>query len=307
MWIFGALGVLLAVYLGVQLSGSGTRPAGDGPRLGASVPADLALIRASGPGGTDTVRLERRADGWTVNGYPADTSLLRRGLTDMEAAAAGRLVARSPSNHARLGVAEGGSRLVEIGTEAAPSIAFHLGGSGREGRYIRLPGEPAVYVVAAEAVGWLDRTEDEWRDKTITAVDTGSVRKLVVRRRSEEFAVTLVEADSATRWMIDDAVADSATVARMLETVSDLRASGFPTDSLALAADFEHPDAVLDLYEGAEASAVGSVPSVSLVFVGLEESGDFLVRRADRPLMYRLSSWTVQRLVPARKRLAGGE
>ncbi len=95
-------------------------------------------------------------------------------------------------------------------------------------------------------------------------------------------------------------------MARVLETVAELRAAGFPTDSQALAADFDRAYASLELYDEGGRTA-GAAPLLSLLFVRPEEGRDYLVRRGDRPLMYRLPAWTVERLLPTREALLGDD
>lgn len=300
--VFGTLALLLLVWLVVRLTGEEARPDGTGPDIGAVVGTDLSLLRVTGSNPDDTVRLERRAGEWTVNGYPADSELVGETLAALDTARAGRLVARSPSNHARLGVGDGQTRTVAVGPAESPAIVFYLGASRREGRYIRLPGAAEVYVVAAESLRGLDRDVEGWRDRKIAMPDTASVRWYRIGRPEYELVVTRERKDSLTTWRVNGDPADSARAARVLETVADLKASGFPTDSLILASDFDHPGAVLELYDS-EPGAAGAVPSLSLLFVRLEEGPDHLVRRADRPLMYLVGSWTVGGLLPTRDEL----
>ena len=301
--VFGTLALLLLVWFAVWMAGERSRPAGAGPDIGAAVTAEADLIRVVGANPADSVRLERRSGAWTVNGYPADSSLVRETLAALDTLPAGRLAARSPSNHARLGVADGETRSVSIGASETPAIVFYLGNPGRDGRYVRVPGSPEVYVVAARGLDGLNRDVAGWRDRSIASVDTAGVRWYRIRRPEYELVVIREQKDSLTTWLVNGGPADSARATRVLETVADLSASGFPTDSVILAADFDHPSAVLELYDSDPGDA-GAVPSVSLLFVRLEDGSDHLVRRADRPLMYLVASWTAGRLLPTRAELS---
>ncbi len=302
--IFGSLGVLLLIYLGLQVVGSTERPAAGGPDIGAYVDTTADLVRITTAEPADSIRLQLKDGVWTVNGYPADTAIIRQALADLDTARTGRLVARSISNHERLGVAEGASRLVGVGLPEEPVLQFYLGDSGREGRYVRLPDSPEVYVVAAEAVRWFDRGLDDWRDRAIASVDTAAVAWYRIRRDSDELSVSRTRADSLARWSVDGAPADSALAGRVLETVADLRASGFPSDSQILAADFDRPFAVLDIFE-TQPGTTRAIPVLSLLFVLPDEPPNFLVRRADRPLMYTLSVSLTRQLLPEREELLG--
>ena len=82
--------------------------------------------------------------------------------------------------------------------------------------------------------------------------------------------------------------------------MAELSADGFPSDSVAFAVDFEQPVAVLEIHDS---DIVGAPPVLSLLFLTAPDARDFLVRRADSPLVYRLSAARVEDLLPARARL----
>ena len=299
--IFLVLGLLVLAYAAVRLVGGDGQRSSGGRDIGAAVTADVDLIRVTGPG-EQSVELARDGDGWTVNGYPADTVLVGAASSGMDTARMGRLVARSATNHARLGVADDSTRLVEVVPTSGPAISFLLGGRGLEGRYVRFPGENDVFVVANESVATLDGTVEEWRDRIVAAVDTASVTRILVQRSDEgQTALARTEADSATvEWIGDGEAADAVVVGTLLESVAELSADGFPSDSVAFAVDFEQPAAVLDVYGS---DVVGAPPVLSLLFLTAPDARDFLVRRADNPLVYRLSAARVEDLLPSRARL----
>lgn len=305
--IFAVLGILVLAYAVTRLLGGGDGPPGGGLDLGARVEADVERISVQGGGTGPAVTLEREDGTWTVNGYPADTARVRQAIAGLDTARATRLVARSSANHARLGVADDSSCLVEIGPAAEPALRFHLGGRGREGRYVRLAGDDAVYVMPEAAVGFLDREAEDWRDRLIASLDTAVVSRIVVGRSDADREVVLVRAPAdtadstaATTWAEDGRIADSAVVRRLLEEVAGLRADGFPSDSVAFAADFEEPVAVLDLYAS---ERVGAPPELSLLFLTAPASREFLVRRVDDPLVYVVSETRAEDLLPPAERL----
>jgi hypothetical protein len=301
--IFAVLGTLLLVYAGIRLLGGTDGRVGAGRDLGALIGPEVDLIRVSGPETGADVELSRDGNEWTVNGYPADTALVREALAGLDTARVGRLAARSAANHARLGVANDSSRLVEIGPASDPALGFHLGNRGRDGRFVRFAGEDEVYVVPEASVGMLDREADEWRDRQIAALDTSRVIGITVERRDEAERAVLertVSEDGASTWIENGVAADSGAVENVLSAVADLRADGFPSDSVAFAADFESPVARLELQDSEE---VGAPPGLSLLFLTAPDAHDFLVRRSDDPLVYRLSVAQIERLLPSRDRL----
>ena len=299
--IFGALAVLVLAYVAVQLlSGNGRRSGGDD--IVAAVRDGTSLVRVLGPGAEDSVRLEERDGEWTVNGYPADSALIRQLATGLDTALLGRLVARSASNHASLGVVEDSARRIEIGPQGDPDIAFFLGGGGPEGRYVRFPASDEVFAVPAASMRLLGNSAEEWRNRIVAEVDTSVVIRIEVRRNDEPTPVELSRAvgNSAAFWSLDGASSDSAAVGALLRESANLTATGFPSDSVAFAVDFGSPVAVLEMFDSDE---LGTAPALSLLFLTAPDARDFLVRRAIDPLVYRISAAQAERLLPTRAML----
>ena len=142
--IFAALSLLLVAYVAVRLlSGDGRAPGSDS--ITASVRDGFSVVRVLTPDAADSVRLEEADGGWTVNGYPADSSLVRQLAEGLDSARVGRLVARSATNHARLGVSDDSARRIEIGPIGDPGAMFLLGRGGTDGRFVRFPPSDDVF------------------------------------------------------------------------------------------------------------------------------------------------------------------
>jgi hypothetical protein len=304
--IFLILVALIAVY-GVArwIAGDGEAPA-DGRIPEAAAGAEL--VRVLGPGEADSLRIEAVGGDWTVNGYPADTSMVRRLWAGLDSARVGRLVARSASTHERLEVTEALAHRVEIGPAADPTLSFLLGKAGADGRFIRFPASEEVYAVPSSSVRMLERPLEDWRSRVVAEADTGSLIRVVVRRDDQpEPSVLTRTAGNETGesvWQVDGEAADSAAVAGLLEEANRLEATGFPTDSIAFAADFSRPVASLDLFDS---DGPGAAPAVSFLFLTAPDAPEFLVRRADDPLAYRISATQAERLLPTRGQLLGDE
>ncbi len=299
--IFAVLAVLVLAYAAVRLL-SGDRRQSGGDDIETAVRDGFALVRVVGPEAGDSVRLEESDGGWTVNGYPADTALLRQLSEGLDTARVGRLVARSATNHGRLGIGEDAARRVEIGPADDPAVTFLLGGGGPDGRYIRFPPSDEVFAVPAASVRLLGRSEEEWRNRIVAAVDTSVVSRIEVRRNDESATILMarVIGDPAAPWSLDGATADTAAVEALLRESANLMATGFPTDSVAFAVDFGDPVAVLEMFDSDEP---GAAPALSLLFLTSPDSRDFLVRRADDPLAYRIAAAQAERLLPTRAML----
>ncbi len=293
-WVLGLLGGLLAAWL---VTGALDRNRGDtgGIDISAATAEPLTLIRVLGPDPADSVRVEWN-DGWLVNGFPADSDLVSQAVAALVTAPRGVLVARNPSNHARMGLADENGRRLVLGPPDNPDLVLLLGETGSAGRFVRIPGQDEVYSVPPEALEAADRDATGWRDRVIAEIDTSTIGSIVVKRRDSE--VRLVR---GAQWMVDGAPADSAAVDRVLVALTQVLASGFPPDSAVLAADFDRPDAVLDVYAAGRVSAA-TKPLLSLLFLELE-SGSFMVRRGDRPLAFGLAQWSGARLLPSAETL----
>jgi hypothetical protein len=304
--IFAALAVLIVAYAAVQLlSGNGSGSGGD--RIAASVREGFSTVRVLTPNAADTVHLQEADGTWTVNGYPADSALVRQLAEGLDTARVGRLVARSVTNHERLGVSDDSARRIEIGQAGDPGIMFLLGRGGTDGRFVRFPPSDDVFAVPSASVRLLGRSAEEWRNRVVAAVDTAIVTRISVRRNDEPAPVLLARtggSEAAPAWSLDGEVADSAAVEALLQESAELIATGFPSDSVAFAVDFGSPVAVLEMFAS---DGPGEAPAVSLLFLTAPDARDFLVRRADNALAYRISVAQAERLLPTRAMLRGGE
>lgn len=299
--IFGILALVAGLYVATLLVGRSGR-GGEVPDVGLSVSPNLQGLVIARPAPADSVVLRKSEDGWTVNGYPADTALVREALNDLATARPGRLVARNRATHSRLGVSADAASRVRVISDNAVAFELLLGGQGADGRYVRQPDSDDVYTVPAASVMALGRAASEWRSRLIATLDTSSVTRIAIRRRDERRPVTLRRqvADSSDTWLEGSAVAEAAVVASLLREVAELAASGFPADSIAFAADFSQPAATLELFDS---EVPGVAPNLSLLFLTASDAPDFLVRRADQPLVYRISADQAERLLPSRATL----
>jgi hypothetical protein len=302
--IAALLGVAVLLYLITLLSrddGSGTIASDSGFSLQlVGQPTRIDIVR---PTEGDTLRLARELDGWTIDGHPADSAKVADLLPALAEARATELVARNPANHEELGVSDGGGRRIEVFTEAGEPAVFFLGkrDMARGGYYVRSPGSDEVFRLEGPVGGFLGRQRDGWRVREIAAVDTAAVREILLRR-SESKAALIRSEDG---WMVDGEPADSTAVQELLRSLPALSASGFPSDAVALAADFSEPDGTIEVFavgEGDDVTDRSLVLSLKL----LEPEGEevnWLIRRADETETYGLSSAMVRRLVPERDRL----
>ena len=299
-WILGIAAVMLVALL--LVGDDGDDGSGDDELdLGARIGADVSYIRIDRPDGT-VLELNHRDDGWTVNGYPASDSLATATAAGLDTLPPGRLISRSATNHERLGLTSEQAARVRVGPAGDPTADFLVGGSGADGRFVRLPGEDRSYVFPAPIVGPLTRGASDWRDYTIAEVDTASLRRIEIRRRGGPGAELM---RSGSGWTVDGASADSSVLRAYLRIVSRIESTGFPADSFVFAADFDDPVAEVRLYTVGGDETVTRVPDVSLLFAESPGHPDVLVRRADDPIVYAIDRVRANALTsPARTFLA---
>lgn len=316
-WIFGLLALLLGGWLLLSRTGPGDEPGDDEPDgldIGARIDADVEYVRIVRPEG-ETIELERRARGWTVDGFPARDSLVEATLAALDTLPPGRLIARSEGSHERLGLTERDAVRVQVGPAGRPNVEFLVGESGIDGRFVRLPGEARSYVVPSDVMDPLAGPEAGWRDYVIARVDTASLRRIRIRRGGGTAADLRRVPSAIPEWRVNGAAADTARVREYLETLARLRSTGFPADSFVYAADFENPAAVVELYLHAAADSQRPAPDLdgivapdlSLLFSTGLDHPDVLVRRADDPIVYALDRARANLLTTTAERLRGGD
>jgi len=282
------LGVVVAIWLGLSL----LRRSGTDRRTGFRAitfdRASVTTVVIGQPG--DTLTLARVAGGWTVNGLPAATDLVERLLADLtDSAATGEIVAESPSSHARLGVDSAGARRVTVHAGERLLAQYLVGNRGvTYGTvYLRQENDPRVYQVKSGLTEAVSRSPDDWRDKRILTLATDSIGAVDLRRGGSRYAVE--RSDSS--WRVGGSPADTSAVDRWLSQLGSLTASGFASTGAADSADFTRPDRTLRIRDraGREVAA--------LVFDSI--AGGFLVRRDGSATVFRIDSWTADRMVPS--------
>lgn len=299
--VFGVLALLLTAWL-LARGRDGGDPT-DGLDLGALVGDDVAYVLIDPPD-AEPIELERRTGGWTVNGFPALDSLVDATLSRLDTLPPGRLIARNPASHERMGLTEDAGVRVRVGPAGAPAADFRVGDAGIDGRFVRLSNADPAYVLPRAAMDPLAAPERSWRDFTVVRADTMALRRILIRR-GEEVVAELSRPDGQNGWSVygtaaNGAPADTAVMRVYLEALADLQATGFPADSFVFAADFDDPIAVVELYTGEDGVAG---PATALLFSTGLDHPDVLVRRADDPIVYAIERSVANLLTASAARL----
>lgn len=292
------LALLAAAFVGLLLLWGAAALLGGGPGEGGTgsvfppIPADrVDTVTVARPRDT-TVLVRRDSSEWTVNGHPADRGAVGELLDALaDTARRGEPVAERRASHAGLGVDSAAGTRVRIAGRGGlrEEIVAGQRSPDLEGGYLRRAEDSVVYLVRGRLTGLLGRSTDEWRDRRIAAVAAESVATIEVSRGGRSYRV----ARGGTGWTLapGNRQADTAAVRGLLDGYRRVEASGFADSTQASAARFGRPDRRARLLRGD-----GSV----LLTLELDSTaGGFWARADSGPTVYRLESWTADRLMPA--------
>jgi hypothetical protein len=283
----GTLVGLVVVYaLVLLLRGSSTGATDDNTlarRLQGLEEQAVSNVVIAGP--DSRVELQRIDTGWQVNGHPSDSASVARFWSAVADLDVRGLVAANPANHARLGVSADSTWTLTFQLAGGDAVEFLLGksGPGFSSAYARLPEEPEVYLMEGGLRSAATRRLDDWRDRTVAAVDTSAIWTLTLRRGDAERS--LVRSDGG--WTVDDAPADSLTVANTLVELNRFQATGFAADTVA----FEGDDRRRIVAQGVSGDTLGVIDVVGT-------GGSFMARSAPSGTIFQVPGWRVDRLVP---------
>ncbi len=283
---------LLLLWGGASLARRGSHGPSESDRfaLGA-IPRDsidsIIIQRAA-----DTARLARVDSAtWTVNGHRASKNAVQDILAALsDTARRTELVGGRPASHAGFGVdsAKGVRIRIVRGDSAVADLMQGHRGTGLEGGYFRLAKDSAVYLVSGNLAQALEQTSDELRDKRIAGVSADSVARIEVTRGRRSYAL---RRDGSAWTLAPGGRADSAAVAELLSSFGQVEAAGFASRGQADSAQFARPDRRVALLR-----ADGS-PLLRLAFDST--STGFWVRGGEDSTVYRLDTWSADRLTPS--------
>jgi hypothetical protein len=289
--LVGALALAVGVWLIATIfvrGGGSIGASGEIGRFFAGVDGssvEAVTIRRGG----DTIALERGPSGWTVNGFPADSTNVSRLTTALGEAVIGDLVATNPANHARMGVTDDSAAAVELDAGGVPRTIL-VGGAGRRfgTAYVRLPGADEVYLLDGDLRAQVVRDLDQWRNRTMVAIDTARVARVQVERDGDAYA--LVRGDSAWAFEGGGEVA-TAALNGVLSELARLVASGFLVEG----------DSIAGLETASTTRAYDANGDLlAEITVGSGE-GDRWARTASDDYVYRVSSFRAGRIAPTRE------
>lgn len=298
--LVAVLAVLVVGYAGLRWIRSGAGASPDAFELGKIDLERSDSIVIARP--ADTVRLLRTGRHWRVGRWPADSARMVELWRAFDEAHASELVARTPENHARLGVTEPEAThvLFYSAGEARAHLLVGATGSAWPSAYAREAGADEVYLLRGEVASLVRRGADEWRNRQVARFDPVAADRVVLVWAGEgaEAAEAAQAADSivleraGSAWTVaaDTAPAvpaDSAAVRRAVEGLSRLSSAGFAPDSILDRLDFRRPAARVVVFDA------DSLPLAELRLVRKGE-GTYYVKRPDAPDVWELSDLSVR-------------
>jgi len=128
-----------------------------------------------------------------------------------------------------MGVTDSAATELLFRRKAGDSVRLLIGHSGPyyPSAYVRLPGSDAVWLVRGRLRHEATLPADQWRDRTVLAVDTARVRSIEVARG--DTVEQLARADSA--WTVNGKPAGSHPISLLLDGLARVEASGFAPDT----------------------------------------------------------------------------
>lgn len=294
--LVGALAIVVGLWLLAELlsGGSGAISAsGEIARVFDGVDAEsLEAVRMQR--GDTTISLERDGERWTVNGFPADSGAVQRLLDEVPGLRVGELVAANPANHPRMGVSDDSAVVVElvVGGDARTIL---VGDAGRRfgTSYVRVPDADDVYLLEGDLRAHARRGLDQWRNRTMVAIDSAAVARVEVEKDGEAYA--LVRGDSAWTFESGDAV-EAAAVRGVLAELARLVASGFVAEG----------DSIAALPRSSRTVAYDDAGQVLAEVTIGEGTGERWARTSGDEYVYRVSTFRADRVAPPREDVEAG-
>ncbi len=278
------LAVVTALYLLTTLLGRGGGGADvDDSALAEALEVDRTQASAVVIEGPDmAIRLERSDGGWTVNGFPADSTAVDRFWRGVEGTRVASVAATNPDNHERLGITEDSAWTVTFDDDA--TVLLGKSGSQFGTSYARLPGEDVVHLVRGDLRSAATRSLVDWRNKRVLAVDTASVARVEVTR---DGSTRVFERGDST-WTAAGEDVDQTTIRNLLQELAAFQATGFAPDSVTIG---DPPDRSVVAFD-ASGNQVGTL------FLD-EGEGNLRASSSQSPYVFEVPSWRADRIAPA--------
>jgi hypothetical protein len=234
--------------------------------------------------------VRRDSSTWAVNGHPASSASVNELLSALaDSIRASEVVAERTGSHASFGVDTSGKR-VHISGRKGPIAELVVGqrSTDLDGGYLRRAEDSVVYLVRGELAAVLGRGADEWRDRRIGGAAADSMAAIEVTRGRRAYTLRR----PGGKWTLANGrPADSTAMGNLVGALAQVEAAGFASKAQADSARFSRPDRRLRVLRS------DGTPLLALVFDSIP--GGFWVRADSGGEVYRIESWSADRITPA--------
>ncbi len=246
------------------------------------------------------VELARQGTGWVLaNGgnYPVDSAKIEPVLEKLAALQAGRLVARTPTSYARLGVADNEFvRRVDLQTAAGETYTLYLGSSPTaQATHMRRADQTETYLVGGMNVWEVSQLATSWIDTAYVSLPLETITAVTLQNDQGTFNITRT---SEAAWTLDGLAAGEVVNQNALNTlwgrvvslrlVQPLGVVELPAYGLA------NPQATLTLTAVADNA---SRNYTLLVGAQNRDNGNYIVKWSDADYYVEVSAFAVEELV----------
>jgi hypothetical protein len=242
------------------------------------------------PGDT-AVLAKRDSSSWTVNGHAASSQAIAELFDALEdTTSTGDLVAERKTSHAGLGVDSATGTRVKVRAHGQTLADLVAGKRSTDfaGGYVRRADQESTWQMPGRLVDILSRKSDEWRDRRIAAVKADSIAAIDISRGARRYTLRR----NGSMWALaPGGAADSSRAADLASAYGSVTAEGFATNAQADSARFGKPDRKTRLLRK------DGTPIVTLLFDSTK--GGFWVKPDTGHTVYRIETWTADRLAPA--------
>lgn len=243
-------------------------------------PARVTMLEITKPDG-EVVELARRTGSWKLVRpleYPANEQVVTTTLGLLENLELADVISTNPDNQSTYQVDSTGTRIVaRAGDEVLLSAIVGKNSPDYSHTYVRQTGANEVYRAVGVLTYNFNKPVNDWRDKTILALDQQSISRVTLEYPKEKATVVLARADSI--WTVqagagEAQTADSLSVANLLRTASTLKTASFASAAESDSLDFEAPDFRLSVETDSETRVVTFVEGEASKYFGRLQGND---------------------------------
>lgn len=255
--------------------------------------------------GDKRAELVKVGDTWRVGNIPAFVPKLNQFWAAVNNIDGAQLIAQNPTNHARMGVAQGQGTEVEFYLGPGLQAEFFLGKWTPDVRlcYLRRPARNEVYGIPCQAADIFDPDPDGWRDPVIVSIPRAEIASITFTYPQEpEFTLTTSEGEWVVVSGAEERPADLANLSAVLGTLELLLADGFATQDEERNLKWDSPNASIRI----TTSRGASVPTTRLWFLRRQD-GSYYLRNPAQPTVFVVSANIAQNLLKKQADLTSRE